>query len=96
MVSHFEQACKASRDHVKLASESLERLGDHGSLIAGVVRDHFDDQTKDRLRDLAREVTRHSDLAYAARPKRVRLSTIREIGKLVARRDGSGYYGPRG
>jgi len=96
VVTHFEKCCVASRAHSKLASESLEKFGDHGSQISGVVRDHFDDATKDALRTLARTVTTESDLAYAVRPKYTRQATIRNIGKLVARRDGSGFYGPRG
>lgn len=96
VVSHFELACKASREHSQLASESLARFGDHGSTISGVVRDHFPGDLKNKLRSLARQVTAESDLAYAARPKYVRHSTIRMLGTLVARRDGSGFYGPRG
>ena len=95
VVSHFEQCCKASRDHSQLASESLDRFGDQGSQISGVVRDHFPVDVKDRLRELARTVTRESDAAYAARPKYTRVTTIRAIGQLVAKRDGSGFYGPR-
>ncbi len=95
-VSHFENACKASRDHSSLASQSLEEFGKRGSLISGVVQDHFPEPLKNKLRDLARLVTSESDAAYAARPRYVRLATIRNLGKLVARRDGSGFYGPRG
>ena len=96
VVRHFEQCCQASREHSRLASESLDRFGDHGSAISGVVRDHFPESVKDRLRDLARTITQESDLAYAARPRYTRLVTIRRIGKLIAQRDGSGFYGPRG
>lgn len=95
VVKHFENACRASREHSHLASQMLEEFGDQGNTISGVVRDHFPDEAKDHLRDLARAVSRESDLAYAARPKRVRLSTIRIIGKLIAARDGSGFYGPQ-
>lgn len=95
VVRHFANSCKASREHSQLASDSLSKFGDDGSLISGVVRDHFPKPVKDKLRDLARTVTRESDAAYAARPKRIRLTTIRQIGNLVARRDGSGFYGPR-
>ncbi len=95
VVSHFENACKASREHSALASKSLDRFGDQGSQISGVVRDHFPADVKDNLRELARTVTRESDAAYAARPKYTRLTTIRSIGQMVARRDGSGFYGPR-
>ena len=95
VVRHFELACKASREHSALASQSLLQFGDQGSTISGVVRDHFPEPVKDELRTLALTVTQESDLAYAARPKRVRLSTIRTLGRLVARRDGSGFYGPQ-
>ena len=95
VVRHFENACRASREHVALANESLERFGNgNGTPISGVVRDHFPDEVKDRLRSLARAAS--SDAAYDARPKYVRIGTIRAIGRMVARRDGSGFYGPRG
>lgn len=95
VVLHFVNACAASRAHDQLAGESLDQFGDHGSLIAGVVRNHFPAEVKDRLRELARSVTRESDLAYAARPKYTRHATIRTIGRLIAQRDGHGFYGPR-
>ena len=95
VVEHFELCCRVSREHSQLASKSLAEFGDQGSQISGVVRDHFPADVKDKLRELARTVTRESDSAYAARPKYVRLATIRKLGNLIARRDGSGFYGPR-
>lgn len=91
----FEGACACSRQHSTEAGEALERYGDHGPDISGCVRDHFPAGVKDRLRELAREVTRRSDAAWAARPKYVRTATIRRLASDVARRQGSGYYGPR-
>lgn len=96
VVRHFEQATAASREHSKQATMALQEYGDEGATIAGVVREHFPTDVKDRLRELAQQVTVHSDAAYAARPKRTRIETIRRIGELIARRDGSGFYGPRG
>lgn len=95
VVRHFERACKASRLHNAQAKRALANYGDHGALISGCVRDHFPDRVKDQLRGLARMVTHESDAAREARPKRVHLRTIRHIGRLVATRDGSGYYGPQ-
>ena len=95
VVAHFVAACKASREHSALASKCLNLYGSQGSSISGVVRDHFPSMVKDELRRLARLVTTESDAAYAARPKRTWVATIRTLGQLVARRDGSGFYGPR-
>lgn len=91
----FALACFASRAHSIVADAALTTYGAHGAPISGCVRDHFPGWVKDRLRELARDVTRYSDAAYAARPARVRVSTMRKLARAVARRDGSGFYGPR-
>jgi hypothetical protein len=95
-VAHFKKAVAASRAHAKLANEALSKYGEHGPLISGVVRDHFPKRIKDRLRELAHEVTRQSDLAWAARPARVRSSTMRRLSSQVAKEYGpTGFYGPQ-
>jgi len=91
----FAKACKASRLHSVMARRALDLYGDHGSQISGVVRDHFPTHVKTRLRCLAHAVTNYSDSAYKARPKRVRLNTLRELARDVATRNGSGFYGPQ-
>lgn len=91
----FEHACSASRLHSKLAAHALKQFGDHGPAIAGCVRDHFPPDCKETLRAMARDVTRFSDEAYAARPARVRWQTMRKLASAVATRDGSGFYGPQ-
>lgn len=93
--SLFEATCLASRTHAALAADALSRFGDHGALISGCVRDHFPSDVKDALRFHAREVTRLSDAAWAARPSRVRMATMRQLARMIATRDGSGFYGPR-
>ena len=95
-VDCFAAACRRSREHDTRARIALEAYGAHGPQISGVVRDHFPPHVKDELRYLARKVTELSDEAWRARPKYVRDSTMRTIGRLVAKRDGSGFYGPQG
>ena len=95
VVAHFEDACRASRRHNEFAASQLRVFGDHGPDISAVVRDHFPEDRKATLRALARQVTEASDRAHAARPKGVRQATINLIGRLVATRDGSGFYGPQ-
>lgn len=95
VVHHYAMACCCSREHSALAATACEKYGDHGPLISGCVREHFPEDVKNLLRDLAFAVTKHSDLAWKARPKHVREDTIRKIGRLVAQRDGSGFYGPQ-
>ena len=73
VVTHFENACRASRKHSQFATQSLKLFGDHGSTISGCVRDHFSDSLKNELRDLARLVTTESDAAYAARAATLKL-----------------------
>lgn len=92
---YFADACSASRAHSRLTNEALETFGDHGSLISGIVREHFPISVKTDLRILARAITRASEQAYAARPKGVRMATMRALSRAVAKRDGSGFYGPR-
>ena len=92
---YFERACRASRAHSEKAREACDKYGDHGSQISGCVRDHFPDDVKDTLRILARLVTDCSNAAREARPPRIRHDTIRALGRAVARRDGSGFYGPQ-
>lgn len=94
VVKHYAKACAASREHSAIAADALDKFGDHGAQISGCVRDHFPIEIKQRLRDLAREVSEHMDKAHQARPYRVHASTVYRIGRLVATRDGCGFYGP--
>lgn len=63
----------------------------HFALSVAASRAHS--AMKDALRMLAREVSTQTDLGFAAKPSRVRISTMRELGRDIATRDGSGYYG---
>lgn len=92
----FAEACAQSRAHAAAANIALKQYGDHGPLVSGCVRDHFPQCTRDYLRSLARNVGILSAAAYAARPPRVRHATMRNLSRAVARRDGSGFYGPIG
>ena len=91
----FEWACAYSRAHAVLAADALERYGDHGAQVSGCVREHFPEDVKASLRILARRVTAHSNCAYDYKPRRVHVATIRALGRAVAARDGSGFYGPQ-
>ena len=91
----FAAACMFSRDHSASARLALNIYGDHGALISGCVREHFPDDIKNGLRFKARAVTRHLERAYALRPKRTRVATMVKLGRLVATRDGAGFYGPQ-
>lgn len=92
---HFRRACWASRTHAKVAEQALEMYGDHGAQISGCVRDHFPEDVKNNLRNLARECANEVNRAWAARPKYVRKETMRRLASLIAERDGSGFYGPQ-
>ncbi len=91
----FKLSCSSARHWVELRAIYLGLYGSQGSEISGCVRDHFPEQVKDILRNEARCVTLASNNAYKARPARVRHDTIKALGKLVAARDGAGYYGPQ-
>ena len=91
----FALACAASRYHSMMAQNALRAYGSHGPAISGCVRDHFPAHIKDDLRAAARRVTEYSDAGYAARPPYVRRATMVKLARLIATRDGSGYYGPQ-
>ena len=91
----FTAACGYSRAHSALAQWAMSYYGCHGPQISGVVRGHFPEATKNHLRALARACTAASDSAYALRPPRVRMATMRKLAQAVAKRDGSGFYGPQ-
>jgi hypothetical protein len=83
-----------SRAHSRLASLAFKRYGDQGSLISGIVRDHFPRPMKNSLRAIARKVGKLLDeslydwrLAGKQRHTWIRLkdATIAKYGK--------GYYG---
>ena len=92
---YFELACSFSLSHSRSAEAALKKYGDHGPIISGCVRDHFPDDVKHHLRNLARCATANLEHAHKARPRGVRHATIRALGRAVSARDGCGYYGPK-
>ena len=95
VAAEFAKACAASRAHMAGALAALAEHGGHGPLVSGCVRSHFPESVKDSLRSLARQVGAHDDAAMAARPKGMHAATVQRIGRAIATRDGSGYYGPQ-
>lgn len=91
----YAKACACSRAHVQERARALREHGDHGPEISGSVRDHFPPAVRELLRRLAHDCTRHSDMARALRPARVRRATMHALARAVAARDGSGFYGPQ-
>lgn len=95
MVARFAMQCAASREHSALAAIALAEYGDHGAQISGCVREHFPERIKGELRSLARQCSEYGDSARQARPPRMRRDTVNAIARMVATRDGSGFYGPQ-
>lgn len=92
----FAAACAESRRHDRLIRNGIEDFGDgNGKDVSGIGRDHFPDSLKDELRRTARNVRDLTDSAYNRRPPRVHLATMRRLAQAVAKRDGSGFYGPQ-
>lgn len=52
-IAWLEAAREAGTEHARIAQLASEAYGDAGSLISGVVRDHFPPAVKDQLRGLA-------------------------------------------
>lgn len=95
VVEFMRKACEASRKHSALAQHALAKYGSAGCDISGCVRTHFPEEIKDQLRALARSVSEFSDSAWKLRPAYTQRKIVNRIGRLVATRDGSGYYGPQ-
>ena len=91
----FTAACLASSSHAMLAKEALTLYGDHGPAISGCVRDHFPDDVKNHLRELARACSSASENGHKARPRYARKASMVHLAREVATRDGSGFYGPQ-
>jgi len=83
-----------SRAHSALASLALDQYGDQGSPIAGVVRDHFPVDVKDRLRSLALEVGQLLDDSKDSWKKaRKHLRTWIRLKDAIIAKYGKGYSG---
>lgn len=90
---HFTRAYRASRLHSAYAAQCFIRYGDQGPDISGVVRGHFPESSKDRLRSLARAVGAMIDAAWQAKPARVQRTTMFKLRNAIIDRDGRGFYG---
>lgn len=93
-VALLRESCTYGRRWDALMQAACEEYGDHGPLISGCGREHFPNTVKDQLRALARLASDANTEAYAARPSRVRMSTMRALARDVATYYGSGRYGP--
>lgn len=91
-VRHIEKAYALSREHSAVTKAALEKYGDEGPQISGVIRDHFPKEVKEKLRSLCDEMNWHSKRADECRPPRVRGSTMRALRNFIRERDGKGFY----
>lgn len=92
----FAKACRMSRRWSSYVGYRIRKNGDvTGTHTSGCYNPDWPEHVKDRLRKLAHAIGPATDAAYAARPRRVQFRTMRWLANAVARRDGSGYYGPR-
>jgi hypothetical protein len=91
----FTLAAKYSRLWDQTVARGIKRFGERpqGGHVSGIYSEHFPQRWQTRLRNLARAVTEHSDRAYASKPARVRLATLRQLRAAIHARDGSGFYG---
>jgi hypothetical protein len=89
----FSLAAWYSRSHQREAGKALTRYGDHGSQISGVVRDHFPEEVKVRLRHSAHLVSECVESGFRCRPARVQNATLRALKEAVYARNGRGFYG---
>lgn len=95
-VAHLEACCMHSRVWSEMVSRYVKLHGDvDGIWTSGVYNPAWPDEVKMVLREHAHFVTGHSAQAYRLKPKGARTSTVRSIASFIARRDGSGFYGPQ-
>lgn len=92
----FKDACLESQKHGKMLRHALDVFGDYGPNVSGVGKNHFPDETKQRLRDVARNVLFYSSMAWESKPKGVHDSTMRKLSRQCANKHGFGFYGPQG
>lgn len=93
-IIHLRAAYWHSRAHTRLADRAMSLYGDHGSLIAGVVRNHFPAPIKAKLRYHARSVTSLLDKSRASwRLSGRRFASWMKAKELVISQDGRGFYG---
>lgn len=86
-------ACAASRAHSILYNAMLGAYGSRGPDVSGAGREHWPEHIKDLMRAASKLPTSLSHAAFANRPPRVRVSTIRALYKEIQTRDGMGFYG---
>lgn len=89
---HFRYAFALSREHQRIFRRALRRYGDHGPQISGIIRDHFPERTKWRLRDLCRRMNEAADLGFKARPRFIQHATMRALYALIREQEGTGFY----
>ncbi len=61
----LQQARAIDSAYQEAVQDALRTYGSQGSLISGIVRDHFPDEVKDLLRSRARALTYHRDRSVA-------------------------------
>jgi hypothetical protein len=91
-VKHFQECFRLSRAHNSLVRNALECYGDHGPQISGIMRDHFPDWVKRRLRKLCNQMNAAADAGMRARPRGVHRSTMLKLYREVRAQVGSGFY----
>ena len=92
----MQSACFLSREHSRLCRDYLAQYGNgNGKDISGIYRDHFPEPVKEQLRSIARAIAEFSYRAYKVKPRGVHAATIRKLGRAIAARDGTGFYGPQ-
>lgn len=93
---HFARACRLSRAWSRYVTRNIRLHGDvQGNHTSGCYSPEWPETVKKRLRKVAYAITEVSNAGYSARPSGVHGTTLRSLASAIARRDGSGYYGPQ-
>lgn len=61
----FRELSDTRKRYAENVSKALEQYGDHGALVAGVIRDHFPHEVKEVLRHDAHKITELIDESRA-------------------------------
>lgn len=92
-VALLSLSCALSREHSRLVAKAQQLYGSHGADVSAVGRDHFPESVKMMLREISYAIGHAVDRAHEMKPAGVHTATLRALGRTIAKRDGTGFYG---
>ena len=88
----WHESRRVMMEYCRIVGEAIAEHGEYGPLISGVVQLHFPPEVKERLRSTLTEAHKLRDAGFAARPKRIRHTTMQEAYAEVRAEYPNTYY----